>query len=213
MGWPFLWPSEESWPVCQQRNPEIASRLEAGLERAEAKGLDSDHDRLGRPTPREIATPLIERYRSGHNSAYLPVLQLSRPEFPERPFEVTPALVASLDSEEDWWRTMEDSGPAPGTKLLGFPKWVQGPDYPRCRRCELQMDLLITISSTEFRHGGNDDIRWIPSEDRNILSNAPFSLREEYELPHGWMIGDGGDAYLFHCPNCRGEFDSRVPSS
>ncbi len=251
----------------------MAARLEAGLKRTEVMGIDYDRDR-------EITTLLIERCRSGHNAAYLPVLQLSRPEFAELPFpadsdlfqllwcpdvhfeggggyliiwrraeaitklrveppapaidgswiiaskldseriddypsrfEVAPPSVASPDSEEDWWRTMEDSGPAPGTKLLGFPKWIQGLDYPLCQRCEVQMDLLVTVSSAEFGHGGSDDIRWIPSEDRDILSNAPFSLREEYELPHSWMIGDGGDAYLFYCRNCPAEFDSRVQSS
>jgi hypothetical protein len=280
MGWPFLWPAEEPWPVCRQRNPELASRLEEGLERAEARGRGSDRDTLRHPTPREIITLLIERNRNGHNAAYLPVLQLSRPEFPELPFpadsdlfqllwcpdvhfegsggylifwrraeaitklrvqpppagmegywittstldperiedypgwfEVASPLLTSPDSEEDWWRTMEDSGPAPGTKLLGFPKWIQGPDYPPCRGCQVPMDLLVTISSTEFGHGGNDDMRWVPSEDRDNLGNAPFSLREEYELPHGWMIGDGGDAYLFCCRNCHAEFDSRVQSS
>src|SRR5271154_785927 len=144
MEWPFLWPAEEPWPVRRQRDPELASRLEAGLKRAEVKGIDSDRDR-------EITTLLIERYRSGHNAAYLPVLQLSRPEFPELPFsadstldperiddypsrfEVALPSVASQDSEEDSWRAMEDLGPAPGTKLLGFPKWIQGPDYPRCQ--------------------------------------------------------------------------------
>lgn len=254
--------------------------FEAAIERAELKGIDSNRDGLGLPMPREIETVLLQRYRSGHNAAYLPVLQLSRSEFHELPFpgdsdlfqllwcpmvhfeggggylifwrraeaitslrveppppaidgywiapsafdperiddypnrfEVTPPPIASLDSETDWWRTMEDSGPAPGTKLFGFPKWVQSPDYPRCGRCGIQMALLVTISSTEFGHGGPDDIRWIPNEDRDVLGNAPFALREEYELPHNWMIGDGGDAYLFYCRNCRGEFDSRVQCS
>jgi hypothetical protein len=242
--------------------------FEAAIERAEL------------PKPREIATVLLERSGSGHNAAYLPVLQLSRSEFHELPFpgdsdlfqllwcptvhfeggggylifwrraeaitslrveppppavdgqwiapsafdpeqiddyptrfEATPPPIASLESETDWWRTMEDSGPAPGTKLFGFPKWIQSPEYPRCGRCGIQMAPLVTISSTEFGHGGRDGIRWIPNEDRDVLDHAPFALREEYELPHNWMIGDGGDAYLFYCRNCRGEFDSRVQCS
>jgi hypothetical protein len=61
MGWPFLWPAEEPWPLCNQRNPEMALRLEAGLGRAEAKGIDTDGDRLELPAPREMATLLIER--------------------------------------------------------------------------------------------------------------------------------------------------------
>ena len=165
MGWPFLWPADEPWPSCRQRNPEMVPIFEAAIERS--KGL---------PTPRGIDTVLLERYRSGHNAAYLPILQLSRPEFHELPFpgdsdlfqllwcpmvhfeggggylifwrraeaimslrveppppavdgywiapsafdperindyptrfEVTPPPIASLDSETDWWRTMEDS--------------------------------------------------------------------------------------------------------
>jgi hypothetical protein len=254
MGWPFLWPAEEPWPVCHQRNPEMVARLEAGLKRAEVMGIADREREIA-----TLATLLIERNRNGHNAAYLPVLQLNRPEFPELPFpsdsdlfqllwcpdvhfeggsgyliswrragaitklraepppqardgysiktstldperiddypsryEVVPTAVASPDSEE---------GTAPGTKLLGFPKWIQGPDYPRCRRCEVPMDLMATVSSTEFGHD-SADARSIPSE-----------AREEYELPHGWMIGDGGDAFLFYCQNCRAEFDSRVQSS
>lgn len=278
MGWPFLWPDEEPWPVCRQRNPEIAARLEAVPKRAEIADVGDGSDGLARPVPREIETSLIERYRSGHDAAYLPVLQLSRPEFPELPFpadsdlfqllwcpmvyfegsggylilwrnaaattklraEPPPPAIdgdsiipctldserigdypsrfeldpsASWASEDDWWQATEDSGPVPGTKLLGFPKWIQNPDYPHCRHCGVEMALLVTVSSTEFGHGGSDDVRWIPSEDREILHNAPFALREKYELPHSWMIGDGGDAYLFYCRNCPGEFDSRVQSS
>jgi hypothetical protein len=38
--------------------------------------------------------------------------------------------------------------PIGGTKLLGHPKWVQGPDYPRCR-CRRKMKQLIQIDWPE----------------------------------------------------------------
>lgn len=277
MGWPFLWPADEPWPVCRQRNLDLASRMQAGFDRAELGGIDIDRSELGLPTLRETVMLAIKRHRDGHNAAYLPVLQLNRSEFPELPFpsdsdlfqllwcpvvhfeggggylllwlradtileirvdppsptvdgyriipcaldperiddyperfEVTPPPIESLESEEDWWRTMEDSGPALGTKLFGFPNWVQSPEYPYCERCGTQMNLLITVSSREFGHSHSDNARWVPYEDRDILRTAPFDLRQEYDLPHDWRIGDGGDAYLFYCRECPGEFNSRV---
>jgi len=130
-------------------------------------------------------------------------------DYPTR-FEVTPPPIESLDKEGDWWQAMEDLGPAPGTKLFGFPKWVQHTEYPGCSHCGVQMRLLVTISSNEVGHA-NDKTRWIPIEERDALQGAPYTVRHQYEEPHDLMIGDGGDAYLF-CRDC-GEFTSRVQSS
>ena len=86
MGWPFLWPAAEPWPLCMRQDPGISTALEAELARAERLGIDSDSRILGLPTIRETYMLLIERCRSGHNASHLPVLPLNRSEFPEFPF-------------------------------------------------------------------------------------------------------------------------------
>jgi len=58
------------------------------------------------------------------------------------------------------WRKIKDSilfeymevRPIEGTKLLGHPKWVQGPDYPRCR-CRAKMKQLVQIDASEVALG------------------------------------------------------------
>lgn len=37
--------------------------------------------------------------------------------------------------------------PTPGEKLLGWPLWVQGVEYPECRRCGARMALLFQMDS------------------------------------------------------------------
>ncbi|WP_321476188.1 hypothetical protein [uncultured Paludibaculum sp.] len=272
----MLWPADEPWPVCMKRDPDLLTRLEAGLARGEDQELDIDARTPEMPSLRETALLLIDKCRNGHGSAYLPVLQLTRAEFPELPFpgkadllqllwcpqvhfegssgfqllfrrsgsvkslrtdrppttdgyaispcvldpeplpdypswlEMDPSPVDLLSSESDWSQILADFGPAPGTKLFGSPRWEQNADYPHCSRCTKRMHLLVTISSSEFGNGRHGHLRWVPIEDRDVLRGAPFALRQKYELPHEWMIGDGGDAYLFYCRSCPGEFDSRV---
>jgi hypothetical protein len=68
---------------------------------------------------------------------------------------------------------------APGTKLLGHPNWIQGPRWPVCV-CGRRMTHLVTIASAEYGSG-----RW---------NDVPTG-----SSPHGIMIGDVGDMYLFTC--------------
>lgn len=69
---------------------------------------------------------------------------------------------------------------APGTKLLGHPNWIQGPRWPVCV-CGRRMTHLVTIASAEYGDGD----RW---------NDMPTG-----SSPHGIMIGDVGDMYLFTC--------------
>jgi hypothetical protein len=48
------------------------------------------------------------------------------------------------DAEVD---ALLDSYPLPGEKLLGWPNWVQGEEYPRCRSCGSPMELLFQVDS------------------------------------------------------------------
>ena len=38
---------------------------------------------------------------------------------------------------------------ATGDKLLGWPSWVQGVEYPRCPRCNQQMSFVFQIDSND----------------------------------------------------------------
>jgi hypothetical protein len=41
----------------------------------------------------------------------------------------------------------EDEYPLSGDKLLGWPHWIQGVEYPNCPECGLQMKLVFQIDS------------------------------------------------------------------
>jgi len=47
--------------------------------------------------------------------------------------------------------------PRPGDKLGGWPAWVQGPEYPRCPRCQARMLYLLQLESNGLsRHQFGD---------------------------------------------------------
>lgn len=118
------------------------------------------------------------------------------------------------DEEEGWLKYDSEFGPAPGTKLFGLPLWIQSPYYPKCSKCARDLKLLVTIASNEFGH--DEPLRWVPREEQAQAAALKKRLRssvgdergaacnewEEFDRPHGWMIGDAGNAYLFYCPNC-----------
>ncbi len=50
------------------------------------------------------------------------------------------------EEEEAWY---ESDHNAAGDKLGGWPAWVQGPEYPDCRKCHRQMELVLQIDSED----------------------------------------------------------------
>jgi hypothetical protein len=56
---------------------------------------------------------------------------------------VLPKLSVDMDVAE----TIADA--ATGDKLLGWPKWVQGVEYPECPRCNRQMSFVFQIDSND----------------------------------------------------------------
>jgi hypothetical protein len=103
----------------------------------------------------------------------------------------------------EWDRAMGDDAPrlywsalstAPGTKLLGHPRWYQGPWWPDCA-CGRRMRHLATIASVmEF----SDERRWQPDDD----GADPPSTFPRNEAPHGIYFVRAGDMYLFTCDAC-----------
>jgi hypothetical protein len=89
---------------------------------------------------------------------------------------------------------------APGTKVGGYPRWIQHPEWPVCG-CGRPMDHLLTIASDEFGTRG----RWLPLEDRQdpkITSQRRSIVDRDAWAPHGLMLCDVGSMYLFTCTAC-----------
>ena len=86
------------------------------------------------------------------------------------------------------WRYSQDLAAAPGTKLLGHPRWIHGDETPECASCGERMRLLLTCASRE-------------EVDSPAWSAARFhASQEKYENPHGLRWGN---AYLFYCARCK----------
>ena len=84
---------------------------------------------------------------------------------------------------------------APGTKALGWPRWIQYPRPPDCEGCGQTMTHLATIASQEsenFENGAGT--RWKAAD---LPGRFPRNV-----APHGLMIGDVGSMYLFTCTRC-----------
>ncbi|AMV25781.1 hypothetical protein VT84_15395 [Gemmata sp. SH-PL17] len=97
------------------------------------------------------------------------------------------------DLYQFWLSTTE------GTKVGGYPDWVQDSHYPNCG-CGAKMEHLLSFGSWEW--GGSNRGRWVAVEDRPILS-AGFREQESVHRAHGCTFGDAGRMYVFVCRNHR----------
>ncbi|MCY2965056.1 MAG: hypothetical protein NT069_15715 [Planctomycetota bacterium] len=87
---------------------------------------------------------------------------------------------------------------ADGTKVGGYPDWVQDPWYPKCA-CGATMDHLVSFSSQEF--DGATWFRWLPIEERDVLHAEP-PLRQSVQWAANCSFGDAGTMYVFICREC-----------
>jgi hypothetical protein len=139
-----------------------------------------------------VTEPLIEPPQTTFDTPYNATCYLPAPcvLLPERVIEYPhPCDLPGIlrDRLQAWDAGQEADRPyrrllsaAPGTKLLGHPNWIQGPRWPICL-CGRRMTHLVTIASAEYGDGD----RW---------DDVPTG-----SSPHGIMIGDVGDMYLFTC--------------
>lgn len=89
---------------------------------------------------------------------------------------------------------------ADGTKVGGYPAWVQSPRTPACG-CGQEMEHLLTYASREY--DGGTWGRFVPIEDRGLL-RLPFQEQLSILEPADCMIGDCGKVYVFVCRRCPG---------
>jgi uncharacterized protein YwqG len=47
-------------------------------------------------------------------------------------------------------RAMRQRGPLDGTKLGGWPMWIQSPDQPTCRKCDAPMRFVLQLQSEHY---------------------------------------------------------------
>ena len=85
-----------------------------------------------------------------------------------------------------------------GTKVGGYPHWVQDPEYPTCDAGH-PMEFLMSFGSREF--DGASWGRWLPIDERELLTE-PYALRSEAQSAMGCSFGDAGHLYLFICRQC-----------
>ncbi|MFL1375887.1 DUF1963 domain-containing protein [Nocardiopsis protaetiae] len=88
----------------------------------------------------------------------------------------------------------------PGTKLGGWPGWVQGPQWPACAGCGQTAEHLLTVASWEFSPGS--ERLWLPLEDPEPpAGDDGFPPAMD---PAGLMLGDAGSLQVFECRTCPG---------
>jgi hypothetical protein len=230
VGGPLLWPADEAWPTCDTPHSaatEVAlvSVLQVyardvpelpfpdGTDLFQLLWCPNAHEapwygpkpvtfwRTAADVTVMLTDPPEPVFDSGMETIFDPVPCLVHPErvteYPDTedlPGDLRERVrkwdqVADDDAPQLYWSSLST---APGTKLLGHPRWYQGPQWPACE-CGRRMRHLATISSEEFRPG-----RWLPDDD----GEDPPSAFPRNFAPHGILIGDVGDMYLFTCDAC-----------
>ncbi|HET6250822.1 MAG TPA: DUF1963 domain-containing protein [Tepidisphaeraceae bacterium] len=89
---------------------------------------------------------------------------------------------------------------ASGTKIGGWPDWVQYPAWPTCDAGHA-MEHLLTVASMETF----GEARWCPIEDRAKGAACKGDYKKLLTLNHqiGLDFGDGGNLSIFICRKCK----------
>ncbi len=85
------------------------------------------------------------------------------------------------------WFYMTELTRLGGTKIGGYPDWIEREGYPTCR-CGRKMQLLLSIASLEPE----------AHEERGGSTSAVHMT----DTPTGLMFADAGTVYAFVCRNC-----------
>lgn len=221
LGGAILWPASEPWPVCEAfkipYQPVLQLLADDAPNQLQFKpGSDvlqllwspREHDGLGGPKPvavwrsrKDVPPPFADPPPTANAfPGYLPVPCRFFPEplleFPDwHTAKVTP-----LREKVEAWIPPGGGDPvaeyerlsvAPGTKVSGYPKWVNPPNPPACDTCHRGMDFLLTLDTNEWREAS-----WIPIEE----ANKP-ELKATSANAAGLTL-TGGSYHLFVCRRC-----------
>jgi len=92
--------------------------------------------------------------------------------------------------QDSGWIYVSHLSMAPGTKVGGWPKWLQDPEWPTCPRGHA-MDHLLTAASWEW-----------DAESRRTWRPEGQAENDEGHADAGLMLGDAGNVYVFTCVAC-----------
>ena len=171
-GIPWLSESEE-WPVCPNCGKPMQLFVQLNLSDLPYKPEGCPDEGLVQLFYCTTSEPLCEC----DCEAFFPwsksvLARLVTPQGGSKKFEQSPVeeafppkVITGWDEKDDYpnWEEMEDHGieltddesevleeagvPIVGEKLLGWPAWVQGVEYPDCPICGNRMNLLFQIDS------------------------------------------------------------------
>lgn len=153
-------------------------------------------------------TPIEEDYRP-HPCQLHPERVTEYPDGNELPEALSGILQQWEAENENESIYFSELSTAPGTKLGGYPHWIQGSWIPDCD-CGHAMEHLLTIASLDFF--GREWLRWCPIEDIQATSMSIEELQVKYRYLYalqsadrstGIMLGDAGELYVFICRRCR----------
>jgi hypothetical protein len=201
LGGQFLWPAAEPWPTCDEHRipfvPVLQLRAEdappqwpyrPGTDLVQLVWCPRDHGE-GWVKPRlvwrkrpSVVGPVVDHPPT--DAAFMDYVPVPCRLFPERVTEYERLLSA-----------------APGTKVGGYPRWVQGDESPACPSCRWGMDHLLTAASDEW--DGASWARWMPLEERPVRDGRAISEVGYYRAA-GLKFADLGSVYLFVCRRCDG---------
>ncbi|MCZ2343430.1 MAG: hypothetical protein LC104_16800 [Bacteroidales bacterium] len=86
-------------------------------------------------------------------------------------------------------------GPAPGTKVGGWPRILGEPNTPTCEQCHRLMDFLMTVATREW--DAPTVARWQPQEERGSLDPSG------YQSALGLDLGDRHHGiHIYLCNTC-----------
>lgn len=87
---------------------------------------------------------------------------------------------------------------APGTKVGGFPLWIQDPEIPSCN-CGAAMEYLLTVDSAEF---DGTYQRWMSPNERWVWEADDYLARFAAQSAANLMLADMGNLHVFVCKAC-----------
>jgi hypothetical protein len=114
-------------------------------------------------------------------------------DLPDEEADLTEVWSESPESNGLWYD--RNLSAAPGSKVGGWPAWIDLAEWPMCAQGH-RMDHLLTVASVEYDSASG--LTWRPVE----LADPRAADSQEFRRPTGLSIGDAGDMRLFVCRQC-----------